>query len=100
MTYFSPLHIFDGQPVNGVDDDSLKRLRKELLLQFDLKQQTTLELNGREYDKAGVLAVFDQLKGAAAEHHLRLYRNQGLLRFLEAGDMRFFEDKKKLGRLE
>lgn len=93
MPYHSPLHIFDGKNLSGVDEASLKRLKKELLLQFDLQQQTTIRLNGQEYDKASLLAAFDELK-TDAEFHLRLYRNKDLLNFLEKGEVRFFENKK------
>ncbi|MEZ4933485.1 MAG: hypothetical protein R2788_15360 [Saprospiraceae bacterium] len=57
MAYQSPLHILDGKAIQQVDANSLKKLRQEMLLQFDLQQQTTIKINGVEYDKADILSI-------------------------------------------
>lgn len=91
MTYHSPLHIFDGKNISFEDANSLKKLRQEMLLQFDLQQQTTIQINGVEYDKAAILSFFEELK-TDGEFHLRIYQNKDLLNFLEKGDFQFFSN--------
>lgn len=63
-----------------------------MLLQFDLQQQTTVTINGAEYDKAAILSFFEELK-TDGEFHLRIYQNKGLLNFLEKGNIRFFSNR-------
>lgn len=90
MTYTSPLHIFKNQNIQGVDEDSLKKLKKELLLKFELTHSTTIKLYGKEYDKATVLELFDDLKKDSV-YHFRVFKNKELLNFLENGNLKFFQ---------
>ncbi|MEZ4956430.1 MAG: hypothetical protein R2825_22925 [Saprospiraceae bacterium] len=99
MKYHSPLHIFDGKNISFEDANSLKKLRQEMLLQFDLQQQTTIKINGAEYDKAAILSFFEELK-TDGEFHWRVYKNKDLLNFLEKGDFQFFSNSNNWKELE
>jgi len=93
VKYTSPLHLLPEHNNVTLDAAGLKRWKQELLLQFDLNQSATLELNEQEYDKNSVLEAFELLKDAPG-HHLRLYANTSLLDFIEHGYIDFFDHPK------
>ncbi len=99
MKYISPFHLLPKRDTGALTNDELKRWKKELLLQFDLKQSTTIYINRKEYDKNDVLQAFDNLKDTP-EYHWRLYQNKSLLNFIEKGQTDFFYDDKKWGTFE
>lgn len=93
MKYTSPLHLLPAHNNVTLDGTGLKRWKQELLLQFELNQSATLEINEQEYDKNSILAAFELLKDSP-EHHLRLYANTSLLDFIEHGYIDFFDHPK------
>lgn len=92
MIYKNPLHIISDKDLTEVSPVNLKRWRKEVMLQFKLTNETTIKLNGREYDKQGVKDAFAELEEGFA-FHLELFNNELLLAFLEEGDLSFFDSE-------
>jgi len=93
MKYTSPFHLLPKRDSGLLTNDELKRWKKELLLQFDLQQSTTIDIKEQEYDKNDILQIFDLLKDKP-EYHWRLYQNKPLLEFIEKGQIHFFKHKK------
>lgn len=93
MKYSSPFHLLPERDVSALESNELKRWKRELLLQFDLQQSTTIEINEKEYDKNDILQAIDSLKDMP-EYHWRLYKNKPLLDFIEGGYINFFDHKK------
>jgi hypothetical protein len=95
--YRSPLHIIPREelpPSGTADEEFLLRLRKKLLLEFDLSDSVTISINGHEYSKDEVIRTIYLLQsdGEMAVHFF-IYTNEKLLDFLEkeASPMRFEE---------
>jgi len=61
------------------------------VLRFDLHQTSTIDINGKEFDKTTLLKTIQRLE-TDADFHIRVNRNSRLLFFLENGDLRFFYD--------
>ncbi len=99
MKYNSPFHLLEGRNASALTDDKLKRWKKEFMLQFDLNQSTTININQKEYDKNDILQTFDKLKDKP-EYHWRLYQNQSLLDFLEYKNVDFFDEEKNWADFE
>lgn len=99
MKYTSPFHLLQGRNASALTDGKLKRWKKELMLQFDLNQSTTINIKRKEYDKNDVLQVFDNLKDRP-EYHWRLYQNKPLLNFLEYKRIDFFDNEKNWADFE
>lgn len=91
MSFRSPLHVLYNKDLTQVTAENLKIWRKELMLRFDLEGNTTIHLNGLEYDKNGVIEAFEDLK-TNADFHIRLFQNEGLRDFLEKGQVYFFRN--------
>lgn len=93
MKYTSPFHLLPARNMQALTADGLKRWKKELMLQFDLNQNSVIDIDGQEYDKNDILQAFDLLKDRP-DFHLRLYQNKPLLNFVEKGDFDFFKNEK------
>jgi len=91
MQYKNPLHIIRDKNLSSITPDNLKRWRKELMLRFNLGGDTTIVVNGREYDKQGVLDAFEDIQGDLSLH-ARILQEERLLNFLEEGDLSLFND--------
>jgi hypothetical protein len=89
MEYKNPLHIIRDKDLSSVTPENLKRWRKELMLRFNLGGDTTIEVNGKEYDKQGVLEAFEGMQGDLSLH-ARILGDPALLNFLEDGNLRLF----------
>ena len=88
--YKSPLHILPEYDFSRLNPKDLKRLRKELLLQFDLKQTTQIILNGHAFDKETLLNNIGELT-KDGPFHQQVFEHPLLLDFLENGNITFFE---------
>lgn len=91
MQYNNPFSIFTKDQIAQVERSGLKSLKKEILLQFQLTDETTIDLNGRSVDKNEVLQIFDTLQ-KDVDLHLLIYKIDPLFRFLNDGDLFFFRD--------
>lgn len=89
MKYVSPFHLLPERDIFTLNDNDVKRWKKELLLQFDLNQSSVISMNDKEYDKNTVIEAFDKLK-EHPDDHIKLYHNKPLLKFIEEGDTGFF----------
>lgn len=89
MSYKNPLHIIRDKDLSSVTPENLKRWRKELMLRFNLGGGTAINVNGKEYDKQGVLDAFEGMQGDLSLH-ARILENESLLHFLEDGDLQLF----------
>ena len=91
--YQSPLHLIPEEALSSLSEDRLRRIRKEVMLQFELSDATTIQLNGRTYDRTAVLQAFEQLEKNFS-YHLLLFQDKALLRFIEGEDISlFYEDR-------
>ena len=88
--YKSPLHILPNYDFSRLNPKDLKRLRKELSLQFELKQTTEIILNEHTFDKETLLKNIAELTENGAFHQ-QIFQRPLLLDFLENGNLAFFE---------
>lgn len=91
VVYHSPFHLIPEAKRDHPETLDLKILRRELLLRLELSGETTIQINGREYDRNDIIQAIESLK-TNYYFHLSLYRNQPLLRFIESGQLTFFDD--------
>lgn len=90
MQYSSPFHLFPKLKNESFQNEDFRRLRKETMLRFELKNTTTITLeDGRTYDRNGVQEIFQSLE-EEWPFHWQVFQNKPLLNFLETGDMAFF----------
>lgn len=88
--YKSPLHILPDYDFSRLNPKDLRRLRKELLLQFELKQSTQIILNEHTFDKETLLKNIAELT-INGTFHQQIFEQPLLLNFLESGNLSFFE---------
>ena len=98
MQYKNPLHIIRDKDLSSVTPENLKRWRKELMLRFNLGGDTTIKVNGKEFDKQGVLEAFEGMQGDLSLH-ARILQDPALLNFLEDGNLRLFNGVNAYDRL-
>lgn len=91
--FTSPLHLVPAADHNRLTDQYIKRLRKELLLRFELEDQTEISVNGLLYDKDRVIKTVEELRSNRQEH-LWLFQQTSLLAFLEKLELQFFANPK------
>ncbi|MDF1695152.1 MAG: hypothetical protein P1U56_04945 [Saprospiraceae bacterium] len=95
MNTKNPLRIFSDDQLKSIERGNLKNLKKEFLLEFQLTNQSTIQINGEEFDKNSLLELFDEL-----EHNLPLHqfinRNPSILSFLNDGDTALFKDEETI----
>ena len=91
MTYHNPLSIFSDSQLQQIYDGNLKAVKKELMLQFQLEESVTINLNGKELDKNGVIKLLEEIERDLGLH-AEIFKNKDLLRFLEDGNLKLFED--------
>ena len=92
MNYHNPLSIFSDSQLQHIYDGNLRAVKKELMLQFQLEESVTINLNGKELDKNGVIKLLEEIERDLGLH-TEIFRNKDLLRFLEEGDLRLFENQ-------
>ena len=90
LMYKSPLHILPAYEVTRLTPKELKRLRKELLLRFELNQTTQILLNNQAFDKETLLSNIAELTKNGVFHQ-QVFKHPVLLDFLENGNIHFFE---------
>ena len=90
MSYKSPIHILPDYDFTRLNPKGLKRLRKELSLQFELKQSTQIVLNKHTFDKETLLKNIAELT-ENGHFHQQIFEQPLLLDFLENGNIAFFE---------
>lgn len=88
--YKSPLHLLPNYDFTRLNPKDLRRLRKELLLQFELKQTTQIVLNDHTFDKETLLKNIAALT-RNGHFHQQIFEQPLLLDFLENGNIAFFE---------
>lgn len=95
MSYQSPLHIIkqiSGQEFQ-VNETNLLRLRKQLLADLNLSGQASLEINGKQYSKDGIIKTIDVLMHSKnLDLHEFIYSNKNLLAYLENEELNFSYD--------
>ncbi len=92
MSYISPLSLLNEEQLTSFKPENIKKLRNELLLQFQLSAEPTIILNGQPFDKDEILQLLDQLQ-ADPDLHFSIFNNKPLLEFLEEGKPGFFISK-------
>ena len=98
MRYQNPLSVFTPDQIEKILSGNYKNVKKYILLQFQLEEGITINLNGQEIDKNGVLQVFDAIDDQV-ELHAAIYQNKPLLAFLEEEEFNFFVDRKNFTQL-
>jgi hypothetical protein len=86
MSYQSPLHILESLQIspNELTDESVNRLRKKYLAEFNLNPTTTIDINGKAYSKDEVLKTIDSLKEVDnLAGHQNIFEKKNLLAWLE-----------------
>lgn len=91
MHYTSPLHLLPGKLQTIPTKTELKKLKKELLLRFELTGDTTITLGERAVDKQSLLDAFHRFEADPA-FHFELWKYKSLLGLLENGALHFLDD--------
>jgi len=99
MNSKNPLHIFSKNQLDSLNQESLKRLKKEILLEFQLTNDSTIILNGYEIDKNGILKIFDDLD-SQLQLHVFIYKNVKLNAFLNDGNMALLRDNLAIQKIK
>jgi hypothetical protein len=92
MKYKNPIRILTPAQIKRLDSTTLKSIKKEILLHFQLTEGPTIERNGIVVDKNEVLEIFEELQQNLTLH-LQIYKNKDLVHFLESGSMSFFSSR-------
>ncbi len=94
MRYINPFSILEFlglEPTETLNPQSLRRLKRQLLTEFELQESTTIKVNNNEMDKNAVLETFEELEDETLfAYHLIIFKHTFLKRFLEFGSLRFF----------
>jgi len=99
MSEQNPLRIFTDEQLDGIYPGKLKRLKKEILLEFQLTDTPTIELNGIEIDKNGVLELFADLEENLTTY-LFIQNQKNLTDFLEGKNELLLLDAKALDAIK
>ena len=86
MAYQSPFILFDQwlSPDEVLQNLSLARLKKMVMLEFDLQQADFLNIEGKEYSRNDLINLFESLGDSAVfAAHLEIFQNKALLDMLE-----------------
>ena len=100
--YLNPFHILEDTLEEDVlvDARMWRRMKKRVLAEFDLSEETTISISTQTFDKDSVLKFFEQLEREnALDVHYEIFKNQSLLNFLEQGDLTFFKTPNALEKL-
>lgn len=92
--YLSPFHLLDNTSIEAMPTDvsMFRRVKKEILTEFELQEVTTIDIGSQAFDKDALLKFFDQLeREKQLDLHLKVYKNKVLLDFLELGSLDFFK---------
>ncbi len=94
MTYNSPLHLLTSLNIdaNEVNDESIIRVRKKLIADFNLNGKISIKINNKEYTKDEILKDIDKLKDLKnLPNHLEIFKNKKILNWLENPSPYFFQ---------
>ncbi|MEO0898233.1 MAG: hypothetical protein AAFY71_17610 [Bacteroidota bacterium] len=94
MNYINPLIILDlPDPFSPkmIDAAFVKMEKRRLMSEFELEGTTSIDIEGREFDKDTVLKLLDELSDdQLREFHLRIFTEPGLIEFLEDASLEYF----------
>jgi hypothetical protein len=95
MEYVNPFSTLGlHENIMNIDAKVIRRLKNEYLVEFELQESITIELNGKEFDKNRLLKTFDQLQHPEfAQNHFQVFKQKELLEFLEDGKLTLFQEK-------
>lgn len=82
----NPLDLFTEEQLSKLHRDSLKQIKKEILLEFQLTNEPTIRRNGIEYDKNDILEIFELLQ-EDLDYYLILNANPLLKQYLKTKDI-------------
>ncbi|MEM6765674.1 MAG: hypothetical protein AAF824_11880 [Bacteroidota bacterium] len=95
--YINPFSVFKLDPgKNYVTPkfNELRKIRKRTLAELDLQEGPTLSIKGFTFDRNSLDQYFEELeKEEVIAHHLSIWKNRSLLKFLEEGNLSLFHDK-------
>ncbi len=86
MTYTSPLHLLASLDIEAenITDESITRVRKKLIADFNLNGKISIKINSKEYTKDEILKNIDKLKDLKnLPKHLEIFKNKKILNWLE-----------------
>ncbi len=94
MSYLNPLSALGLRPDQlrqAPDKEWLKKEKKRLLAEFELNQDSVIELKGQTIDRTTVLKLFESLEqNDQWDWHLRVFQQPKLLAFLEESSLALF----------
>ena len=99
MISYDPLRIFTDDQLQGLDHLRLKGLKREMLLEFQITNETTVKFNDIYVDKNEVLEIFEELK-EKLPLHLFIHKNSLLYTFLYFGDRSILKDEKTIENIK
>jgi hypothetical protein len=96
MQYVNPFKAFNlTEDLESIDNKTLRRLKKRYLAEFELQESTTIQINGKTFDKNGLIFFLEQLQDKNTLHnHFKIFNNKPLLDFLENGNLSIFWQNK------
>lgn len=91
MKYPNPIAIIPNQDLTKITPKGLIKLKKELMLRFELSGKSTIQMGGNALDRQSVLDNLAELQ-RRPNFHIKIFQYPSLLHFLTKQDLAFFLD--------
>lgn len=92
MKYISPFKLLALDTVLS-DSKELGKIKKQILAEFELAQETVIDIRGYTIEKTTALKLLDELENPKVEaFHYNVFQDKNLLLFLEKGVRGRFSD--------
>src|SRR5688572_7823663 len=92
MAYQNPVALLNEKQVSSFKKEDYKKIKNEILLQFQLSSEPVIQLQDRMYDKEEVIQLLEGLQ-ENSDVHFEIFKNKPLLSFLEKGETGFFSNR-------
>ena len=94
--YINPYSVFKLDPGKNYITpkfNELRKIRKRNLAELDLQEGPTVSIKGFTFDRNSLDQYFEELeKEGVLSHHLAIWKNSALHKFLEEGNASIFHD--------
>jgi hypothetical protein len=95
MQYLNPFLLLEIALTDGAEAasaDQLYREKKRWLAEFELADETEIEVNGQRLDRSTLLRLFEELEDPLVRaHHRKIAAQPSLWRFLTSGSLDLFD---------
>lgn len=92
MAYQNPVVLLDENQLSSFKKEDYKKIKNQILLQFQLSTEPVILWQDRMYDKEEVIQLLEELQ-ENSDLHFEIFKNKPLLSFLEDGEIGFFSNR-------